>query len=243
LYEGVIGDRQPPGGASAAEAAVHSIGSRPPQTAPGRQRLSRDFVLLHQRSRLIDALAEEIVEKGYRDVTVADIVKRAGVARNTFYKNFANKEQCFLAAADVAGQEAMRRISAAVAEAGDSWAEKVRAAISEFLAFAAGESALTRVFIVDSLAAGPAAADRYERTVRAVVPLLALGRKCRPNGTFLPETLEETIVGGIFWIVYQRIVLDRPDELREALPELVEFALTPYLGAEHAKRVAEGEPC
>jgi AcrR family transcriptional regulator len=234
----------PQGGTSAAEAVLPR---RPrqhgPRVSPGQQRISQDFVLLHQRSRIVDALAEEVVEKGYRDVTVADIIKRAGVARNTFYKIFSNKEECFLAASDVAAQKAMRRISEAVAEAGDAWEQQVRAGIGEFLAFAAGESALTRVFIVDSLAAGPEAADRYERTVRAVVPLFGLGRKCRPAGALLPETLEETIVGGIFWIVYQRIVLDRPEELEEALPELVEFALTPYIGADAARQIAEGQPC
>lgn len=223
----------------AAERGPHLV----PHLPPGRHRISHDFVLQHQRSRIIDALAEEIVETGYRDVTVADIVRRAGVARNTFYKIFANKEECFLAAADVAGQEAMRRIATAVGEAGDTWPEHVRAGIGEFLAFASSESSLARVFIVDSLSAGPEAADRYERTVKAIVPLLRLGRKDCPNGSVLPDTLEETIIGGIFWIVYQRIALGRPEELQEALPEMVEFALTPYLGFESARRVGGGLPC
>src|SRR6185436_10300482 len=76
-------------------------------TPPGRQLISREFVLHHQRSRIVQALAEEVVDKGYRDVTVAGIVKRAGVARNTFYASFANKEECFLAASNLAGEEAM----------------------------------------------------------------------------------------------------------------------------------------
>src|SRR6476619_2154763 len=78
---------------------------------PARQYLSSEFVAQHQRSRIVHALADEIVEHGYRDVTVAGIVKRAGVARNTFYGNFANKEECFLAASDLAGEEAMRHVA------------------------------------------------------------------------------------------------------------------------------------
>jgi len=208
-------------------------------TPPARQPLSNEFVAQHQRSRIIHAMADEIVAHGYRDVTVAGIVKRAGVARNTFYGNFANKEECFLAASDLAGEEAMRRVAEAVRIAPREWAEQVRAGIGAFLAYAASESALARVFVVESLAAGPEASHRYERTVRAVAPFFKLGRRACESGEHLPPTLEETIVGGIFWVVYQRIVIGRPEELEGLLTELVEFALTPYLGAAAARRVAE----
>jgi AcrR family transcriptional regulator len=208
-------------------------------TPPARQRLPGEFVAQHQRARIVHALAEEIVAHGYRDVTVAGIVKRAGVARNTFYGNFANKEECFLAASDLAGEEAMRQVADAVRVAPPEWAEQVCAGVGAFLAYVASESALARVFVVESLAAGPAAAQRYERTVRAVAPFFRLGRRTSEAGEHLPPTLEETIVGGIFWVVYQRIVVGRPEELEGLLGELVEFALTPYLGAAAARQVAE----
>jgi AcrR family transcriptional regulator len=206
--------------------------------APAREHLPHEYVAQHQRLRMVQALAEEVVEHGYRDVTVAGIVKRAGVARNTFYESFANKEECFLAAADTAGEEAMHQIAAAVKAAPSVWAEQVRAGIGAFLAFAASESALARIFVVESLSAGPAAAERYERTVRAVVPMFRRGRASSPNGERLPGTLEETVIGGIFWVVYQRIVIGRPEELEEQLEGLVEFALTPYLGSVVARQVA-----
>lgn len=205
---------------------------------PGREVLSREFVVHHQRTRMVQALAEEVVENGYRDVTVAAIVKRAGVARNTFYESFANKEECFLAASDFAGEEAMRRVADALKHSPPNWPERVRDGIGAFLAFASSESALARVFVVESLSAGPAAAERYERTVRAVVPFFRLGRRSSDNGDDLPPTLEETIIGGIFWIVYQRIVIGRPEELEDLLEELAEFALTPYIGVKAARKVA-----
>lgn len=211
-------------------------------TPPGRELISREFVLHHQRTRIVHALAEEVVDRGYRDVTVAGIVKRAGVARNTFYDSFANKEECFLAASDLAGEEAMRRIAEAVRAAPPGWPERIRAGMAALLSFAASESALARVFVVESLSAGPAAAERYERTVRAVVPFFRLGRRCAKHGESLPPTLEETIVGGVFWVVYQRIATGRPEELEGLLPEVVEFTLTPYLGVEEARRIAAPVP-
>lgn len=49
------------------------------------------------RGRLLDGLADSIVERGYRDTTVADIVRHAKTSKRTFYDQFASKEECFIA--------------------------------------------------------------------------------------------------------------------------------------------------
>ena len=188
---------------------------------------------------MINALAEATVERGYRAVTVAEIVKRAGVARNSFYDNFADKEECFLAASDYAVGEAMRRVTEAVSAVPESdWPGGVRVGLAAFLDYVAANPALARTCIVEALSPGPAAVDRYERSIQAFVPLFRLGRELAPAGTELPETLEETIVGGVFWLVYQRVVVGKGDEVQALLPELVEFTLFPYLGPVNAKREA-----
>ena len=48
------------------------------------------------RRRLLDGLAESIVAIGYRNTTVADIVRLARTSRRTFYEHFASKEECFV---------------------------------------------------------------------------------------------------------------------------------------------------
>jgi len=205
---------------------------RPP---PGRQRLSREFIARHQRARIVNALAEETMDRGYRAVTVADIVRRAGIARNTFYDNFASKEDCFLATQDYAVEEALRR----VVEAGEKvevWEERLAAGLGAFLKYVASEPALARTCIVEALSAGEAAQERYEESLQAFVPLLRLGREASAHGENLPDTLEETIAGGIFWVIYQRIVLGEAAQIEALLPDLVDFALTPYIGAKSAQR-------
>lgn len=204
---------------------------------PGRHALPREFVAQHQRARIIEALAEEIEDKGYRAVTVADIVRRAGVARNTFYDHFSSKEACFLAASEYAVAEALRRVQEAAAGV-EGWPAQVNVGLAAFLGYVAEQPALARACIVEALAAGAAAVERYELSIQAFVPFFRAGRELSPDGDQLPDTLEETIVGGIFWIVHQRIVTGRIDGIEELLPELVEFALTPYMGAVGAKQVA-----
>jgi AcrR family transcriptional regulator len=205
--------------------------------APGRHQLSREFIAQHQRARIIAALTEEIAAQSYRAVTVADIVRRAGIARNTFYDNFSSKEDCFLATQDFAVAEALRRIVDTASEL-DSWQARVNAGLAAFLRYVASEPALARTCIVEALSAGPAAVARYEESLQSFIPLFRIGRTVSPHGEELPETLEETVLGGIFWIVYQRIILGETEQIEQLRPELVEFALTPYIGAEAAKRAS-----
>ena len=205
---------------------------RPP---PGRQRLSREFIARHQRARIVAALAEETMDKGYRAVTVADIVRRAGIARNTFYDNFSSKEDCFLATQEFGVEEALKRVVEAAAAA-EGWDDQLAAGIGAFLKYVAEEPALARTCIVEALSAGEAAQERYEQSLQSFVPLLRAGREHSPHGDELPETLEEAIAGGIFWVIYQRIVLGETRKIETLLPDLVDFALTPYIGAESAQR-------
>src|SRR5438105_1831196 len=80
----------------------------------GRHGLTREAVVASQRSRLIDAMAQVVAERGYPATTVADVVERAGVSRRTFYEQFADKEACFLAAYDVGLTAVLGRIKEAV---------------------------------------------------------------------------------------------------------------------------------
>jgi AcrR family transcriptional regulator len=201
--------------------------------------LSREFIAQHQRARIVAALAQETAEKGYRAVTVAHIVKRAGIARNTFYENFSSKEDCFLATQEFAMSAALERVVATAGEI-DDWPQRVRAGLTAFLTYVGEEPALARTCMVEALSAGPASVRYYEESQQAFVSLFRLGRDVSPHGGELPETLEEALIGGVFWIVYQRLTGPNPGQIGALLPELTEFILTPYLGADEASAVAGG---
>src|SRR5215475_11312280 len=62
--------------------------------------VTRDSAGQEQRRRILRATAELVAKRGYNDVTVELIVKRARVGYKTFYRHFANKEECFLSLID-----------------------------------------------------------------------------------------------------------------------------------------------
>ena len=170
-------------------------------------------------------------------MTVADVVRHAGIARNTFYENFGSKQDCFLETQQFAMSAALERVVEAAGECGE-WSCQVEAGLAAFLRYVAEEPALARVCIVDALGAAPGSVQYYEESLQVFVSLLRLGRDVCPHGRELPKSLEEAVVGGVFWILYQRLLVDAPERIEELLPELVEFALTPYLGAEAAREAA-----
>lgn len=191
-----------------------------------------------QRKEILLALAEEVSARGYRAVKIADVLQRAGVTRATFDANFSSKEDCFLALQQLATEESLDRVIAA-AGSFESWPERVGAGVAAFLDYTATEPACARAWLVEGLAASPSTRRQHEETQRVFVSLLETGRNVSSQSKPVPDVLEEAIVGGIFWIIYQRLILGREESIIENLcPKIVEFALTPYVGAEAARRTA-----
>jgi AcrR family transcriptional regulator len=134
---------------------------RPPR---GRHGLPPEVVARSQRDRLLEATMRIVAEKGYAATTVADLTKRAGISRTTFYELFADKEACFLAAYDNAVDILVRRISLAY-EAQERWPDRARAGLATLLEALAADPQQARLALVDVTAAGPAAQRRFRAAV------------------------------------------------------------------------------
>jgi AcrR family transcriptional regulator len=207
-----------PGGQ--ARAGAHGPSPRPS--------LSPEFVASHKRRRIMDAVAELTAEHGYGATKIGDIVSRAGVARKTLYDNFEGKEEVFLAAFDAAVEEAMGRVEEACAKVEGDWEERVQAGLAAFLGYVAEQPALARMCMIEALSATPAATERYELAMQRFVDITG---ENVPHYDVLPETIEETLVGGVAWIVYQQIRRKEAERAADLLPELSEFMLAPFQGA------------
>ncbi|MGW4056674.1 TetR/AcrR family transcriptional regulator [Amycolatopsis sp. NPDC004747] len=110
------------------------------------------------RQRLLDGLAESITETGFRDTTVADVVRRARTSRRTFYEHFASREECLIALLAEANRSMIQQISEAV-DPQAPWKVQVRQAIETWIACAEAEPAITLSWIRDVPALGAPARD------------------------------------------------------------------------------------
>jgi AcrR family transcriptional regulator len=188
----------------------------------GRHGLTRAEVAADQRERIFHAMADAMAERGYAATPVAEIVKRAGVSRESFYQHFASKQDCFLAAYEWA-TDALRGSFAAGLGADGSALERFDALLGRYLAALADDPRRARLFLVEAYAAGPEVMRRrlevqQEATAELAELLGARGARQR----FACEALLAATVQ----MVTARITLDQPAELDRLRPPLVALAAT-----------------
>jgi AcrR family transcriptional regulator len=204
----------------------------------GRHALPREFVVGSQRDRMLDAMAQICAAGGYGAATVEAVIARAGVSRRTFYDQFKDREECFLAAYDAVLAQFLERVLAAYGQAGPDWPERMRAAIAALLSFLAADPAFARMCIVEVLAAGERALDRYHAAVGVLAGLLDDGRALTPDAEELPGAVAADIVEGGAFLIREQILAGRTEQLEALLPDITYATLVPYLGPEQAFRRA-----
>jgi AcrR family transcriptional regulator len=101
-------------------------------------------------------MAEAIRERGYRDCTVADVVRNARTSRRTFYAHFASREDCYIALLRQANTDMASKIAAAV-DPRETWETQVRQAIEGWIAAAQSGPVPTLSWIRDVPALGEGA--------------------------------------------------------------------------------------
>ena len=203
---------------------------RPPRSGGGEAPTRPENRPDARRQRLTAAMMRVVGEKGYTAVSVADVVARAGVSRRTFYEHFADKEECFIAAYD----DVFAFIFAAVLAAYDrehAWPDRIRAATAALLGGLGAEPKVARAGIVEVLAAGPRAVERRDAALRAFRTFFDPARPEVPDHQ-LPPIVAEATIGGIYEVMYRRLLTKGPDDLLALQRDIVELALAPFIGPE-----------
>lgn len=195
------------------------------------------IVAFSQAERIIRALASSAAEHGYPAVTIADVATRASVSQATFYSHFADKEAALVAALDSAEAQMLGFVLPAARRAPD-WPNGVRAAIGALCAFGAAEPDLARLAAVETFAAGQIALEQRERMIRKMLTLLGPGYEVAP-GT--KPIVGDAVLGAVWALVYRQIVGAGPQALPRIAPLASYMVLAPFVGAEEAVEVANGD--
>lgn len=156
----------------AARITGSATGGAPPAERLPRHvhNLPREDVARSQRARILRAVAESVAANGYAATTVADVIRRAGVSRSTFYELYDGKEAAFLDA--YAGIEVVQQHLVDAAAAATDPPSMLRAAVRAQLALLAAEPAFTWMFFVEAVAAGPRILARRRETTEGFLDLL-----------------------------------------------------------------------
>ena len=172
---------------------------------------------------MILATIDVVGEKGYADLTVSDVIKRAGVSRRAFYEHFANREECFLATYDSIMAESSAAVAGAFGGAG-GLPENAQGAIEKIFRRALRRPDTIRVLMVEVGAAGPEGTVRREQLGAAYESSLRESLGLPPGPGPIPNPVLRGVIGGLSAVLYTHLQTGKRKQLLELVPSLVQWA-------------------
>jgi AcrR family transcriptional regulator len=212
-------------------------GSDQPGPPLWRDQSARPIAVRDARSRIIDAAAQIASDCGYAALSINAIDRVAGVSHHTFRHHFRSKEEAFIAAYRIGGQETVEHSLQAFLAA-SSWEDAVHAGLAAELRFLASRPALARIGFLEVYAAGPEGLRLREIALHSYTAALEPGLQQAGRSADEHKVIAEAIAGGIFQLMRECLLHHDPDRLPSLAPEATYAALAPFVGAKAAASVA-----
>lgn len=212
--------------------------SPPPPLRPGRPDVSSAEVVRNQRGRILYATAEVAARKGYAAATVTDVATAAGVDRRTFYANFHDKQDAFLAAHELGFQQAMAVCASAFFSV-SNWPERIWEALLAGTHFDAAYPVFSHIKYVEAQALGSAAIQRVEDSHAAFTIFVQEGylQAEKPPA----RSVLDVIAATGFEIGYHHVRRGLVEQLPQMTPHAAHLVLTPFLGAHATNDFIDGQ--
>jgi TetR/AcrR family transcriptional regulator len=163
----------------------------------GPHRLARGEVVRHQRARIHGAMVEAVAESGYERTSVKQVIGLAGVSRRSFYEQFANKEECFLATFDLIAGREIKRMGKAYLTTDGPLEERLRAVFENLTAQARENPKAATLVLAEACTAGAAGTLRLRRATSTCEQMLAGTFRTSPEASPLPGPVIRGITGGL----------------------------------------------
>lgn len=208
--------------ATAASKRQHDLPGRRAARVPGTEDAAG--------AAIMEAMLTEVGEVGLRDVAVQQVLERSGGHRVQFWERFESKEECFeLAHAAWTDRLVAEVLAAALAES--EWRSQLRAGLVAFLRFVEARPALSRALLIEAEVAGGGALGKREETIERLGEAIDSIREQVPVDERPPPLTGIFVAGGIATQVSERLAAGAAaEEIWAGLPELLRFAVGPYLG-------------
>jgi AcrR family transcriptional regulator len=186
-----------------------------------------------KREKILAGMLEAVGAEGYDATSVRTVLDHTGLYRQAFYDEFADKDECYLAAfsAGVSRLEAAAQTGGA---SGADWRAKLRGGLAGLLGFLEAEPDVGRALFVEVHAAGAEALARRAEAMKRAADFIDLAREEAGPPESPPQIAAEGIVAGIHAVIHSRLSSGADEGLHRLLPEFMYVAVLPYFGAEAA---------
>jgi AcrR family transcriptional regulator len=186
----------------------------------GPHRLDPDEVVRNQRARMHGAMIEAVATNGYERTSVKQVVCLAGVSRRSFYEQFANKQECFLATFDVIAARGAARVSSAYRGAEGAFEVRMKAAFEELGEAMCDDWKGAGLAILEAPTVGTAGMLRLRRATATFEQMLSscFERTCEASA--LPGPVVRGIAGGLhaaMWMCLREGSVEKVPRLAEEM--------------------------
>jgi AcrR family transcriptional regulator len=195
-----------------------------------------------QRQHILWATTLLACEKGLEPLTVASIVRCAGVPRQSFYMLFRDREECIDAVLEEAIVHVTRRVEAAY-DPRARWIDGMRAAMHALLRLFDEQPELADLCVATIVTAPCVSLVRRKEVLDKLTVILDEGRN-EPRTVQTPSPLAaEAAIGGALAILHKRLLRGIPEAHVQLLNPLMAVIVMPYLGGAAAgKEMARADP-
>lgn len=168
--------------------------------------------------------------RGYRRLTVQDILDLTGLSRPRFYRSFGNKEECY-ARAYSAGIEALAEELLGAGATGPDWISGFRSSLRQLACFIRRDPELSRGLLAEVYVARGAAWTKrqevFERLSRAVD---IARRETAASSQSPPPITADFILHAAESAVLEGFLRDELHGFEAAIPSLTHLAAMAYFG-------------
>ena len=178
-----------------------------------------------QRRRLNGAMVAVCAEMGYESTRVSDLIEVAGVSSATFYRFFANKEECFLATLERIIEAGLNAPAASIEREG-TWEGRARKAIEALTELIVSQPAAARMCMVESHAVGPRATEKLDTALSGFEQLMGYVFENLPGRGRMPPEVIAALIGGMRKMIHSRLHRHSEKELSYVLPEALDLWLS-----------------
>jgi AcrR family transcriptional regulator len=184
-----------------------------------KMRVSR-IQAAENRQTVINVASRLFRERGFDGIGLKDLMEGAGLTQGAFYKQFESKEDCFMSALEAA-TDAVLAQAFATRPTGGTPLERFDSGLRTYLDALAAQPALSRLFLIEVYAAGPAALERRAAVQRRFAAVLddTFGRRTAGD-----RFANEAIVAATSSMVTARLAADDLKGLRALRRPLVGLA-------------------
>src|SRR6185437_13030717 len=140
-----------------------------PRCTSGRAAGRRD-----ERAELLEQALRLAVVEGYHELSAPQIADAANVSIDAFFELYAGKDECFLAALDMLGDQ-LKAVASDPDLRGAEWPRAVRSTIRELMSYLAEHPVYAHTIAEGAFAAGPEAAARNLRMAYGIAARLTEG--------------------------------------------------------------------